>query len=244
MNIEYKIDELTKFIVEKVGDMQGVVLGLSGGLDSAVCLMLAVKAIGYDCVRTYSLPYTRTSSTTIAGRLAEQMHVNHMTIPISHAVNACADLNTDLSLIRKGNIMARVRMICLYDQAKAHQSIVLGTSNKTERMLGYYTLHGDGAEDIAPLWNVYKTDVYEMAKILKVPEEIIDRPATAELWKDQTDEGDIGMTYAEMDAILKYVYDSQPLSRNTRVTEEQIGTIVSRVRYNDFKEQLPFHPYN
>src|SRR6266568_8048806 len=168
-------------------------VALSGGIDSAVAVTLAVRALSYEKIYPVLLPYGNLSKdgVTDAQRVIDKLAIppeNVTQIEITDAVNTILKHTPEADHIRRGNVMARVRMIYLYDVAKKQQALVLGTENKTEYHLGYYTRFGDEASDIEPIRGLYKTQIYELARYLQIPAKIIEKPPTAGLWSDQTDE--------------------------------------------------------
>ncbi|MBI3576417.1 NAD(+) synthase, partial [Candidatus Gottesmanbacteria bacterium] len=190
-------EQLTKFIKDafKRANFFRAVIALSGGVDSATSCALAVRALGAGSVYPVLLPYgtfnpqgMRDAETIIKALGVARENV--IRIDIKPMVDPLIRLDSSIDNIRKGNIMARVRMTALFDQAKKQKALVVGTENKSERLLGYFTRFGDSASDIEPLANLYKTQVFKLAKYLGIPESIITKPPTAGLWKGQTDEGD------------------------------------------------------
>ncbi len=185
------------------------VIGLSGGLDSSVTAYLSARALGKGNVIGIRMPY-RTSPLECrddALRVAENLGIRHVEVDITPMVDPYISVWPDMDRVRRGNVMARVRMIVLYDQSHARDALVIGTGNKTEYLLGYTTLWGDMACAIAPLGDLYKTQVRSLARYLGVPAEIIDKPPSADLWEGQTDEGELGFTYAEVDMLLLHMHD-------------------------------------
>lgn len=182
------------------------VSGLSGGIDSAVSAYLSAKALGSENVTCLLMPYISSSpdSLTDAMKVIKDLNVNYrkidITEPVNSAVNQIGD--KDISNVRKGNIMARIRMILLYDESAAENALVIGTSNKTEILLGYSTIFGDSASAINPIGDLYKTQLISLAVHLGVPESIVKKKPSADLWKGQTDENELGFTYGEVDKYL------------------------------------------
>lgn len=204
--------------VYRTGFKKGVI-GLSGGIDSAISLYLSVKALGAENVLSVLMPYKTSSRASLDDAMlcVNDLKVPHRTIEITGMVDGY--LNTineaDISNVRKGNIMARSRMIVLYDMSAKENSLVIGTSNKTEILLGYSTQWGDSAHAINPLGDLYKTQLIELAKHLKIPQPIIDKKPSADLWEGQTDEGEFGFSYDNVD---KYLF----LKVDERKSEEEI----------------------
>ena len=221
-----------------------VILGLSGGLDSTVVAYLATHALGKRCVRSIIMPYGRLSDgpTLHAKRIAKELGINAELIDISPMVDAYFKKVNCNDNIRRGNKMARERMSILYDQSKKYNSLVIGTSNKTERILGYGTLYGDSACAINPIGNLYKTQLRELARYLDVPSYILDKPPSADLWEGQTDEDEIGHKYEEIDRLLFFMIDmriSQKRLLEKGFSSKMIADISSRIKTNKFKSELP-----
>jgi NAD+ synthase len=237
---------LTGFIrsaIERAG-FRRAVINLSGGLDSALSCYLAVEALGADNVLALRLPYATSSSDSLehAQMVIEDLGMPSLTIPITGMVDALYAHFPDANSLRRGNAMARARMIVLYDQSEAFGGLPVGTGNKTEILLGYSTLYGDSACAINPLGDLYKTQARQLAADIGVPQPILDKPPSADLWQGQTDEGELGFTYAEVDRLLFLLID-QRFSPDECVAagfaENFVKTVVERVRRNHFKRILP-----
>jgi len=197
---------LERYITDTVehSGAKGIVLGLSGGLDSCTVLILCAKALGPKRVRCLHLP---TSSTPREERrdaeaVAKKAKVELEVIPIDSAVESLGKVLGGSDAGLKGNVKARVRMIVLYHYARKHNLLVVGTGNKSELLTGYFTKFGDGASDFNPLGDLYKTQVRELAMAIGVPSGIVKKPPTAALWKGQTDESELGISYDMLDRIL------------------------------------------
>jgi len=187
------------------------VVGLSGGVDSAVTAYLAVLALGKENVRAVLLPYRTSSpeSLTDAQLVVDALGVAATTVDITPMVDVYLAEVGDADRLRAGNIMARQRMIVLYDFSARDRALVFGTSNKTESLLGYGTLFGDMACGINPLGDLYKTQVWQLAEHLGVPKPIIEKKPSADLWQGQTDEGELGFSYADVDRLLFSMIDER-----------------------------------
>jgi len=226
------------------------VIGLSGGLDSAASCILAVRAIGIDHVYPLLLPYGNlsTQATLDAMSVIEMLKISptHVVrVDIKQILDPIIAKEFGMDNIRKGNLMARVRMMILYDHAKKRNALVIGTENKSEHLLGYFTRFGDEASDIEPLRNLYKTQVFELAKYLGVAQAIIAKKPTAGLWEGQTDEGEFGFTYKDADEILALSFDEKKSADEivaAGFSKEIVDKVLARVRANDFKHHLPIVP--
>jgi NAD+ synthase len=196
--------------IRKVG-VEHAVIGLSGGIDSAVACYLVAKAIGAHNVYAVRMPYRTSSQDSLehAQLIIDDLKINSETVDITDMVDPLIDRTPGITDKRKGNVMARARMIVLYDRSAAQQALVVGTSNKTELLLGYGTLFGDMASALNPIGDLYKTQVRQLARALGVPQPIIDKPPSADLWLGQTDEAEMGLTYAEVDQLLYLLVDDR-----------------------------------
>jgi NAD+ synthase len=220
------------------------VVGLSGGIDSAVSCFLAAEALGPQNVLAVRMPYKTSSQDSLddAQKVIDTTGVQSATIPITEMADGLIGKFPDMANLRKGNIMARCRMIVLYDQSSAFGGLVIGTSNKTEILLGYSTQFGDAASAINPIGDLYKTQLRQLARALGVPQAIIDKAPTADLWAGQTDEGELGFTYAEVDKLLYLMVDE-------RYTPDEcieagydpkfVGTVVKRIQRYHYKRVMP-----
>jgi NAD+ synthase len=252
-NVELASRVLTSFLREechKVG-FQSVVLGLSGGIDSALVVELAARALGPQNVLAVAMPY-RTSnplSLQLAHESAEHAGVNLEEVDISAMADAFiqtsdgfAEQDDGEARLRKGNIMARTRMIVLYDRSARQSALVLGTSNKTELMLGYGTIFGDMASALNPVGDLYKSQIVALSRYLGVPEAILDRPPSADLWEGQTDESELGYSYDQVDAFLHFWIDqrySETELHELGFPTSMIEELGRRVRMNQYKRRPP-----
>jgi len=179
------------------------VIGLSGGIDSALACFLAAKALGAKNVAAYYLPYFENGDEKYAKMAARWAGVRLRTASIRNAVDGICAATETKDRIGKGNVMARVRMVFLYSFARKNKALVVGAGNRSELLTGYFTKYGDGACDVLPLGALYKTDVWKMARELDAPAAILKRKPSAGLWKGQTDEGELGVSYEKLDALLR-----------------------------------------
>jgi len=237
---------LVAFIRQEItrAGVSRAVVGLSGGLDSAVSCILSAEALGAQNVLALMLPHKSSSPDSLADaqRVAEQIGVRHDTVDITAMVDPLFVRFPDSDARRLGNAMARERMIVLYDQSAAFGGLVVGTGNKTEILLGYTTLYGDSACAINPLGDLYKTQVRQLAHALGVPDSIQKKAPSADLWKGQTDEGELGYTYAEVDRLLYLLVDERYSPEEcvaTGFAEKFVRAVTERVRKNQFKRVLP-----
>jgi len=211
LNTPLAVAALTSFIRDAVetSGTSGVVVGLSGGIDSSLAAALAVRALGPERVHGFLLPYRTSSGESVSDALliAEHLGLPHRKIDISPMVDAYFAIETDADAGRRGNKMARERMTILFDQAKKLGALVLGTSNKTEILLGYSTVFGDNASSLNPLGDLYKHQVWQLARHLGLPEQVVAKRPSADLFPGQTDEGDFGFDYATADEVLWLLFD-------------------------------------
>ncbi len=220
------------------------VVGLSGGVDSAVSCALAAEALSPQNVLAVRMPYRLSSADSLADAqaLVDQLGVRMETIEITPMVDPLIQRDPKMSRVRQGNIMARARMIVLYDQSEVFKGLVLGTSNKTEILLGYTTLWGDMASALNPLGDLYKTQLRQLAGDLNLPPSILNKPASADLWPGQTDEGDLGLTYEQADQVLYLLVDcrySVQACIDAGFERALVEGIVGRIRRSQFKRVLP-----
>ncbi|MDH3891817.1 MAG: NAD+ synthase [candidate division Zixibacteria bacterium] len=247
LDIEQAIATISRFLKGTLGrtGMNGFVVGLSGGIDSAVSAALAVRAVGARQVLAVLMPYTSSApeSAQLALQLADQLKIEHRRVDISPMIDTYYDIIDQSNRLRAGNKMARERMAILFDIAHELDRLVLGTGNRTEICLGYTTWHGDSACSLNPVGQLYKTELRRVAHALGLPQALIDRPPTADLWAGQTDEGEIGVSYEKIDRLLKRLIDDDERSISHLETEgfhaTDISRVVSLMNRNAFKRKLP-----
>ncbi len=238
---------LTKFIkeeVHKVG-MQKVVMGLSGGIDSAVVAYLAARALGADNVLAVMMPYKTSNAGSVedAKKVVSDLGIPSKLIEITPMIDAYFSqyVEENFHMLRKGNKMARERMTILYDQSSALPGLVIGTSNKTELLLGYGTIYGDMASALNPIGDIYKNQIYQLARYLQVPQSLIDKAPSADLWEGQTDEQELGYRYDDLDCFLYYKYDCRYTDKELSefFDESFIENVNKKVQVNHYKRKSP-----
>jgi len=247
LDITATITATTRFIKEKLlgSGLDGFVVGLSGGIDSALSAALAAKAVGAEKLLAVLMPYRTSSakSVTDARELAEKLGIETRHVDISPMIDAYYTAIDKKNALRAGNKMARERMSILFDIAHESNRLVLGTGNRTEICLGYTTWFGDSACSINPLGELYKGEVRLLARELGIPESILNKPPSADLWTGQTDEGEIGVTYETIDALLRLIVDEGVVSISTMTkrgfAETDISRIISLMNRFSFKRRLP-----
>src|SRR6058998_1164248 len=224
-------------VVVRRGFKKGIV-GLSGGVDSSLTAFLAAEALGRENVIGLRMPYRASSPESLehAQLVIDKLGIPSLTIDISDAVDGYLKQVGDIDPHRLGNMMARQRMIVLFDLSAKHKALPLGTSNKSERLLGYFTWHGDDAPPVNPLGDLFKTQVWALARHIGVPEQIIRKPATADLIKGQTDEGDLGVSYVNADHILYHLIRGE---EPRGFTKEEVEIVRKRLDSTHWKRRLP-----
>lgn len=244
---ELTTEALIAFLRDEIRIKRGfrnVVIGVSGGVDSAVSLILAARALGPDHVHAFFLPYATSSPESEEhGRLiAEQVGVSHRTIPITAAVDAYVDADEpEISDRRRGNLAARFRAMVLWDQSARLEALVLGTGNKSERLMGYFTWHADDSPPVNPLGDLYKSQVWGLARHLDVPSAIIEKPASADLVRGVHDETELGVEYATADLILHWLLDGVGPAELVAAgfDGEAVDTVDRHLRGTHWKRRLP-----
>jgi len=241
-NIDYprEIERIADFMREylSISQMQGYLLGVSGGMDSALVLALAVYALGKDKVKAIIMPSTNSNPNSLrdALNLCDILDVEGKTIYLGTMVDEYfSKLAPEASTLRKGNFMARLRMNILFDLSAQYRYLVLGTGNKSEWLSGYFTQFGDAACALEPILHLYKTETYEMANYLPIPGEILDKTPSADLWEGQSDEQEMGISYLELDPILYAMEMRQDLS----IFPPDKVKLVQKLQQNSSFKRLP-----
>ena len=229
--------------VRKVG-FERLVLGLSGGVDSSLVASLAAEALGPPNVLAVIMPYKTSDpkSRSDALQVVQQLGIHRLEIDISPQIDAYFERFPDADQKRRGNKMARERMTILYDHSFAWRALVIGTSNKTELLLGYGTIYGDMASAINPIGDLYKTQVWQLADAIGVPTAIVQKAPSADLWAGQSDETELGFQYRMIDQLLYYLVDHRyRVEELKRLGFDQafVEDIIRRVRDNQYKRRLP-----
>lgn len=243
--------KICNFIKRKTSAHDGVVLGLSGGIDSALCAKLCVDALGSEKVHALILPSEFTSGSDLSdakdmakglGILVKEISIQ----PILDSFLAQVPDGLFTTKLAKGNIQARIRMTLLYNEANSMNRLVIGTGNRSELMQGYFTKYGDGGCDMLPIGNLYKTQVRSLAKYLGINERILAKKPSAGLWPGQSDEADLGVSYEQLDRILyAYLEKRMPASKIAGVVgvdKELADRVIENIRKNKHKRELPPMP--
>jgi len=237
---------LTGFIKDEIAKtgMKRAVLGLSGGIDSALSAYLSAEALGAENVLAVRMPYKTSSADSLsdADLVIQALGIASITVPITDMADPLFAQFPDMSNGRKGNIMARLRMTVLYDQSVAWGGLVMGTSNKTEILLGYSTIYGDSGVALQPIGDLYKTQVRQLSASLDMPLSVLTKAPSADLWVGQTDEGELGFSYADVDQVLLLLVDER-YTLDEVVAEGFARPFVEgvwrRVKVNHYKRTMP-----
>lgn len=250
ISLEINTDLTRKILIEFLrteitrAGFQHAVVGISGGVDSAVACYLAAEALKPENVLAVRMPYKTSAPESLehADLVIQASGVKEITIPITDMVDSLFARFPGADRVRRGNAMARARMIVLYDQSAAFNGLVVGSGNKTEILLGYTTIYGDSACALNPLGDLYKTQVRQLARAIDIPEVIITKPPSADLWVGQTDEGELGFTYQEVDQLLVLLVDgrySPQACVEIGFDSTLVEAVIERIRRNQFKRVLP-----
>ena len=246
LNLKEVHNELVEFLREnfKKAGFSKAVLGLSGGIDSALVAYLLRDALGKENVLAIMMPYKSSNPDSLnhAKLVVEDLKINAKTIEITNMIDAYFKNEKDASSLRMGNKMARERMSILFDYSSKENALVVGTSNKTEIYLGYSTQFGDSACALNPIGDLYKTNIWDLSRYLKIPNELIEKKPSADLWEGQTDEQEMGLTYKEADQVLYRM-----LEENKTVEEvlgegfnkDLVDNIVRRMNRSEYKRRMP-----
>ena len=246
LNLKEVHNELVEFLREnfKKAGFSKAVLGLSGGIDSALVAYLLRDALGKENVLAIMMPYKSSNPDSLnhAKLVVEDLGINSKTIEITDMIDAYFKNEKDASSLRMGNKMARERMSILFDYSSKENALVVGTSNKTEIYLGYSTQFGDSACALNPIGDLYKTNIWDLSRYLKIPNELIEKKPSADLWEGQTDEQEMGLTYKEADQVLYRM-----LEENKTVEEvlgegfnkDLVDNIVRRMNRSEYKRRMP-----
>ena len=227
----------------------GIVIGLSGGIDSTLAAYLACEAIGKDKVFGITMPSSTTpTEDNVHGiEIAERLGIDYTQVAIDGILNEFLSMTQlEENNLAIGNLKARIRMSIIYYHANAKNYLVCGTGNRSEILIGYFTKHGDGACDMEPIGDLYKTDVYKLSEYLNIPHEILDKPPRAGLWTNQTDEDEIGMSYDLLDRIL-YLYSemnlkNEEIAQELEIPIEDVDMIITKVIRSEHKSKVPESP--
>jgi len=246
LNLKEVHSELVEFLREsfKKAGFSKAVLGLSGGIDSALVAYLLRDALGKENVLAIMMPYKSSNPDSLnhAKLVVEDLGVNSKTIEITDMIDAYFKNEKEATSLRMGNKMARERMSILFDYSSKENALVVGTSNKTEIYLGYSTQFGDSACALNPIGDLYKTNIWDLSRYLKIPNELIEKKPSADLWEGQTDEQEMGLTYKEADQVLYRM-----LEENKKVEEvlaegfnkDLVDNIVRRMNRSEYKRRMP-----
>jgi NAD+ synthase len=238
------IQTFIRDVMSKQGK-EDVVIGLSGGVDSATSLYLLKNSVSLKNIHVVHMPYFGNSlsdiSEIVKGISLPDNQITTISIkPIVDSIIKTLNV-PDKDLVRKGNVMARARMIVLFDFAKKLNALVCGTENRSEYYLGYFTRFGDEASDLEPLRKLYKTQVYELAKYLEVPQSVIKKTPSANLWESQTDEDELGFSYEDADPVLYLYFDKKmPVEDIKRQGFKKVKEIIGFAKKNSFKHKAPY----
>ena len=245
------MEDIVEFIQNKVSEAnaKGIVVGLSGGIDSTLVAHLACEAVGKDNVFGIIMPSTTTpTEDKLHGiDIAQGLGIEYKEIGIDTILNEYLSVSQlDEDRLAIGNLKARIRMSIIYYFANAKNYLACGTGNKSEILIGYFTKYGDGACDLEPIGDLYKTDVFELSEFMNVSKEILEKPPRAGLWNNQTDEDEIGMTYELLDNILYLLYEknenAENIAQKLDISADDVDMIINKVKRNRHKSRVPESP--
>ena len=246
LNLKEVHNELVEFLREnfKKAGFSKAVLGLSGGIDSALVAYLLRDALGKENVLAIMMPYKSSNPDSLnhAKLVIEDLKINSKTIEITDMIDAYFKNEKDASSLRMGNKMARERMSILFDYSSKENALVVGTSNKTEIYLGYSTQFGDSACALNPIGDLYKTNIWDLSRYLKIPNELIEKKPSADLWEGQTDEQEMGLTYKEADQVLYRMLEENKTTEEVLAegfNKDLVDNIVRRINRSEYKRRMP-----
>ncbi len=247
INLVDEINKIVEFIQNELKStgLSKIIIGLSGGIDSSVTAALCVRAIGKENAFGVMMPYRKShpESLSDAKEVAEKLGIKFKIVDISPMVDSYFDkYENEADILRRGNRMARERMCILYDLSAKYKALVAGTGNRSELLIGYCTQYGDSACAFEPLGHLYKTEVREMAKLLDLPEKVIAKNPTADLWENQTDEDEMGISYKKLDEILYNLFDMKFVKEEIiklGFSIEEIEKVERMYKNSEFKRRMP-----
>ena len=246
LNLKDVHNELVKFLREnfKKAGFSKAVLGLSGGIDSALVAYLLRDALGKENVLAIMMPYKSSNPDSLnhAKLVVEDLKINAKSIEITDMIDAYFKNEKEASSLRMGNKMARERMSILFDYSSKENALVVGTSNKTEIYLGYSTQFGDSACALNPIGDLYKTNIWDLSRYLKIPNELIEKKPSADLWEGQTDEQEMGLTYKEADQVLYRMLEENKTVEEVLAegfNKDLVDNIVKRMNRSEYKRRMP-----
>ena len=246
LNLKEVHSELVEFLREsfKKAGFSKAVLGLSGGIDSALVAYLLRDALGKENVLAIMMPYKSSNPDSLnhAKLVIEDLGINSKTIEITDMIDAYFKNEKEATSLRMGNKMARERMSILFDYSSKENALVVGTSNKTEIYLGYSTQFGDSACALNPIGDLYKTNIWDLSRYLKIPNELIEKKPSADLWEGQTDEQEMGLTYKEADQVLYRMLEENKKVEEVLAegfNEDLVDNIVRRINRSEYKRRMP-----
>lgn len=246
LNLKDVHNELVKFLREnfKKAGFSKAVLGLSGGIDSALVAYLLRDALGKENVLAIMMPYKSSNPDSLnhAKLVVEDLKINAKTIEITNMIDAYFKNEKEASSLRMGNKMARERMSILFDYSSKENALVVGTSNKTEIYLGYSTQFGDSACALNPIGDLYKTNIWDLSRYLKIPNELIEKKPSADLWEGQTDEQEMGLTYKEADQVLYRMLEENKTVKEILAegfSKDLVDNILKRMNRSEYKRRMP-----